>query len=538
MKINPNKTFLFLILLFSLIIRLYKLNLLPLFADELDVGNQAYSLLTTARDCAGNFLPSYLQSFNEWRAPLLIYTTLPFVAIFGRTTLAIRLAPIIFGLLSIFFLYKLVLKLSQKPSLALVSASLLSLSPWHFHYSRTSFEVTLLITLILSACFYFFQKRYFISCLLFTLSFYTYNTANVFVPLLLIFLFISLRPQIKLPSFLPLLLLVPLAFQIISGSAAKRFSQVSIFQNQNEINQIIFKRTGFSSSLSVPERLFHNKGNSWLKQFSQNYLSAISPSFFFVSGDPNPRHSLPEFGLLCYALVIPLALGLIKANYRQVINRFMIFFLITAPIPSSLTQDGANHATRLFLLLPPLSYFSALGIFYLKRNFKSIFVVFLILSLHYLINFVHEYFVHYPKENFEYWQYGQEQLFSSLPQNAPRYFISNTTYSSLKPFIFFQNSSALLTQKPSFTDQEKTLDFDLLGFMLDDRIFFVNNWQNNDPLAKISTFAQSGDAFLLYQLKDIPGDWDFTKTPLSNFKTIKTVYNPNQSIFGQIIQKI
>lgn len=529
---------LFLILFFSLITGLYKLNLLPLFADELDVGNQAYSLLTTARDYSGNFLPTYLQSFNEWRAPLLVYTTIPFVAIFGRSPISVRLPPLIFGLLSIFFLYKLVLKLSQKPSLALVSASLLSLLPWHFHYSRTSFEVTLLLALILSACFYFFQKRYFLSCFLFTLSFYTYNTANVFVPLLIAFLFLSSRPQIKLASFLPLLLLIPLAFQIISGSAANRFSHISIFQNQNEINQIIFKRTGFSSSPGANERFFHNKANSWLKQFSQNYLTALSPSFLFVSGDPNPRHSIPGFGLLSFALFLPLVLGLIKSDYRQPLARFMVFFLAIAPIPSSLTQDGANHATRLFLLLPPLSYFSAQGILYLKKNFKSVFFVFLLLFSHYLINFTHEYFVHYPKESFEYWQYGQEQLFSSLPQNAPRYFISNTTYSSLKPYIFFQNSSPFLTQKPSFTDQEKTLDLDLLGFMLDDHLFFINNWQSNDPLAKISTFAQSGDVFLLYQLKDIPGDWDFTKTPLSNFKTIKTVYNPNQSIFGQIIQKI
>jgi len=56
--------YLILLVVIFLLFRLYSLNSLPLFGDEIDVGNQAYSLLTTARDYKGNLLPSYIQSFS------------------------------------------------------------------------------------------------------------------------------------------------------------------------------------------------------------------------------------------------------------------------------------------------------------------------------------------------------------------------------------------------------------------------------------------------------------------------------------------
>jgi 4-amino-4-deoxy-L-arabinose transferase-like glycosyltransferase len=142
---------LIILLLFSLFIRLYKINNLTLFGDEIDVGYQAFSLLQTAHDYKGNFLPSYLQSLSESRAPLLIYLSIPGIKIFGLNQLGVRITPIIFGVLSIYLAYKLIFFLSKSSTLAFYSSLLLSLSPWHFHYSRSAFEVTLLLSIILAA---------------------------------------------------------------------------------------------------------------------------------------------------------------------------------------------------------------------------------------------------------------------------------------------------------------------------------------------------------------------------------------------------
>jgi len=64
------------------------------------------------------------------------------------------------------------------------------------------------------------------------------------------------------------------------------------------------------------------------------------------------------------------------------------------------------------------------------------------------------------------------------------------------------------------------------------------NWNNQSALDKINQIAQKSDIFVLFQLLDIPGDWDLSKNPIDGFKTINTVYLPNNLIFAQIIQKI
>ena len=69
--------------LLSFFLRSYRLDYVELFGDELDAGYQAYSIMTTGRDYYGNFMPTYMHSFSEWRAPGLMYSMVLFIKIFG-----------------------------------------------------------------------------------------------------------------------------------------------------------------------------------------------------------------------------------------------------------------------------------------------------------------------------------------------------------------------------------------------------------------------------------------------------------------------
>jgi len=84
---------LFLILFLASFLRFYNLPLLSLFGDEVDVGYHAYSLLQTGKDYMGQLLPSYIQSLAEWRAPLLMYASIPSILIFGLTEWGVRVTP-------------------------------------------------------------------------------------------------------------------------------------------------------------------------------------------------------------------------------------------------------------------------------------------------------------------------------------------------------------------------------------------------------------------------------------------------------------
>lgn len=555
MKIPKCLIFLLILIVFSFIVRIYRINNLSLFGDEIDVGYQAYSLLNTLKDYKGNFLPTYIQSLSESRAPLLIYLSIPGIKIFGLTQLGVRITPIIFGILSIFLVYKLVILLSKSPKLALISATVISFTPWHFHYSRTSFEVTLLISLILSGTYFIFKyldnnqnKFLYLSILFFCLSFYTYNTANIFVPLLVIFIFITnfskFKSNLKLKSVIIsflffLIITTPLLIQIFIGSAANRFGLISIFNDPKTITNIIEKRTSFSATTLNIEKIFHNKPIAWTHEFFKNYLNAFSLPFLFNNGDINNlRHSVPNFGLIFISFLPFLFIGLFSLDLKSKLNKLMLFWLLASPLATSLTTNGGNHATRLFILLPAICFFISNGIYKLfsspKIISKIIVSILMITAVFETISYSHEYFVHYPKDSFEVWNYGYKEIFQNIPINSSRIFISNTKYNSLLPFVFYQKYKSTTPLQ----DQEiKNIIYDFDGFKLDSKIYFINNWKNHDVLSQITKISQSNDTFILFQDKDIPGDWNLTQNPISGFNTIKTIFNPNKTILAQIIQK-
>lgn len=564
MKIKKPTIALAILLLVSFFSRIYKINNLSLFGDEIDVGYQAYSLLKTGKDYRGTTFPVYINSLSESRAPLLIYASIPGIKLFGLNELGVRITPIIFGVLSIYLFYKLIFLLSKSNALAFLSSSILAFSSWHFHYSRNSFEITLLISLFLAATYFFYKftqnnKNIFIflSIILFGLTFYTYNTANIITPLLVIFLIANNLKKVKtwiniknlaITSALTLLIIIPIINQIFFGKAAERFSSLNIFNDSQIISDIIEKRTSFSATTASVEAIFHNKPIYWSKEITKNYLSSLSPSFLFLTGDKlNVRHNLPGFGLLFISLFPVFIVGFFSLDVKQKANQLMIFWLLISPIASSLTINGGTHATRLFPMLIPISYFIAQGVTKCLKSKYFIPQIFLILlAISFVIEsslYSHEYFTHYSKDFPNDWDYGYKEIFSNIPINSSnRIFISNTRFNSLLPFLFYQKISP--NQNIQIDDHQKENIIDnMSGFKISDQIFFINNWQHvvndyNEIFNKINQIAQSGDTFVLFQLNEIPGDINLSQKPREGFKTIKTIYNPNKTILAQIIQKI
>ncbi|MCW1949422.1 MAG: glycosyltransferase family 39 protein [Candidatus Shapirobacteria bacterium] len=560
MKLSKLNVGLIVLLAASLFIRLIKINNLSLFGDEIDVGYQAFSLLQTGRDYKGNFLPTYIQSLSESRAPFLIYLTVPTIKIFGLNSLGVRLPPILFGVLSIYLFYKLIFLLSKSSTLALYSSGALSFMPWHFHYSRSAFEVTLLLSIVLAAIYFTLkfietsgQKYLYSAVILFCLSFYTYNTANIFVPLIILFLFFSnfkkITAKINLKNFLISLtificLTLPLIYQIFFGTAANRFNLISIFHDQTLIDNIINKRTSYSSSTQLVEKIFHNKPIVWGKTFIQNYLNSFSLPFIFNSGDQiNIRHSIPSFGLV-FLVFLPLIIkGLFSLNLKEKLHRLMFFWFLISPLAASLTINGGTHATRLFLMTIPLAFFAGFGLTEIlnqPRIPSKIFISLLFLGFIFEIcAYSHEYFVHYPKDFPKPWNFGYQELFSNIPNNSSnRIFISNSNFNSLLPYLFYQKISPQ-TLPPINDIESRKIISDMSGFKLTDKIYFINNWyHNNEIFNRVNEIAQPGDTFVLFQLNEIPGDMNLSQqSPLVNYQVLKVVKNPNGSILGQIIQK-
>jgi len=157
MKIH--KYLIYFILIVAFLVRFIGLDhTLALNPDEAALGYNAYSLIQTGKDEHGVSWPLHFKSFGDYKPGGYVYLAIPFVKIFGLTPLAVRLPNLILSLLTIFFLYKLILLISKSKNLSLYSSLVLAISSWHLHFSRGAWESQTPLSLMVLGTYYFFKS--------------------------------------------------------------------------------------------------------------------------------------------------------------------------------------------------------------------------------------------------------------------------------------------------------------------------------------------------------------------------------------------
>jgi len=528
-------------------LRFYKLGQIPieLFGDELDVGYQAYSIVKTGGDYFGNKWPTFFRSLDEYRMPMLVYLTVPFVSFFGLNAWVVRLAPALFGCLSIVLFWFFLNQLTADKVIAWGGAFLMALVPWHLHYSRCGFDVTILLTIVLVAMICFIKglkSKFFLilSCLIWPLAFYTYSTSLVFTLFflpLLVWIFRKEISRLDKKSLLAagiifLIVSLPLLINLVNRKALGRFSKISIVKDAKMIDEIHYKR----SQSGGQGRIFHNKAVYLGRKFFSYYLQAFSPEFLFIKGDPNPRHSVNDFGMLPFVLVPCLLFGLYAACVEQNIklkraNCLFLVWLLTASIAAALTVGGGNHATRLFLMLPPWLYFASLGIKYIlsswnKLVFKGLLMLLVVAFIGEWTLYANQYFFHYPRESWEFFDYGYREAGLYLKEHQSQYdqvFIDSAKTPPILSILYWLEIDPSWL-KSNYQGQDWQVDvfpgFD--GFKLGK--YYFGDVQKS---AQLDQFLSPEMIYLVFQNSaEIPGDWDWEQSPPAGVKVLKVVRRP------------
>jgi len=462
------KLILLTIILLATFLRLWRLGDVPvsLFSDELDVGYHAYSILKTGKDYSGNSWPLHFQSQAEFRTPLYIYSSVPTVALFGISPIGVRLPAAIFGILGVWTFYLLVKQLFKNDQLALVSAAVLTFSPWHIQYSRAAFEVTQLLLLLMLGLLFFFKstksKRHlWISAICFGLTPWIYSSAKLFTPLLLGFLLVVWRNEIiKLPrkqlfsaAIAILILGLPMLFTIVRGGGSHRFSYISVFTDPTVEGEVSFSRltdvhvqgTERSVLSKVESRLIHNKFTYWGSELVDNYLEAFSTDFLYLNGDLNLRHSIDGMGQFYRVESVALILGLITffAFYKnRRVKMLLAFWVLVGVIPSVITRDGGRHATRLILILPPITILVSYGLVEGLRVFKEPLRKYCRLAYlgFFVIGFAfyqHNYWNHNPWHSERAWHAGYKEMMEEIGNVENNYEKVIITNAVEPPWIYF-----------------------------------------------------------------------------------------------------
>ena len=457
------------IILLSIFLRLWRIPEVPvsLFGDELDVGYQAYSILKTGRDYNGNFMPLHFQSLAEWRTPLYLYAAVPTVGLFGVSPLGVRLPAAIFGILGIWGLYLLVREITKNEKLALISAFVLTLSPWHIQYSRGGFEATMLISFLLFGLYFFFrslqENRFlWISVAFLVFTPWIYSTAKLFTPIMMAFLFLIWRKDIlRLPKIslikaaaVGLILGIPIAYSTIFGGGAQRFSYLSVFSDPTtepeggtaRLNDARVRgELGTGLNPTFIDRVLHNKFTFWGTNITKNYFESFSTEFLFTKGDLNLRHSI-GMGEFYKIEALVLLLGMIFFFTSKTLSvkhkALVVFWILVGVIPAAITREGGKHATRLILILPPMILLISYGMMSLLDILKGKFKLFpfafylSILALCFGI-YLHNYYSHYPWTSERWWHAGWREGISSIKEVEGNYDRVGISMAGEPAWIFF-----------------------------------------------------------------------------------------------------
>ena len=310
---KSTKILLSIIVLVAAALRLYRLSDVPpgVNRDEASIGVTASSLMQTGRDEYGRFLPLSFESFGDWKLPLYIYTTIPFVKLFGLSELAVRLPSAIAGIASVAALYYLAQMLFASESIGLLAAISLALMPWHIHISRVESEaiVAVFFTIAGSICFLRALKSksllsLIFAAVLFALTYYTYHGNHVFTTLLLIGLAaIYWRDLIKIPRWWIALgtgaLMTLIILSVTLTADHTKIGGISIFGDPTTVHtQIELPRLLHDNPDSHAARFIHNRFVYAVVAISQNYLKSYGPDFLFIRGGGNKAHNIQGYGNL------------------------------------------------------------------------------------------------------------------------------------------------------------------------------------------------------------------------------------------------
>lgn len=455
-----------LIILFAVFLRLNQIGSNPpsLTWDEASLGYNAYSILKTGRDEYGNSFPLSIRSFDDYKPPLYVYLTIPFVALFGLNEFSVRFPAAIIGVMSVFVIYYLVRELLQnwnkkyKELIALISAFFLAVSPWHLQFSRAAFEGNIGLFFLMLGVLLFIKgmkdhKLILISCLPFILSIYSYHSFRLLIPIFLLFqvLFfwqeILKKKIIFIIFFLSLILLsLPVYLSFIKAQeSGSRLSMVTIFSDPTVLSNSIDRIDYDKNNKDPIGALLHNRRIVYTLAIAKGYFDHFNPDFLFFHGDGGVQHHAADIGML-YLWDLPfIIIGIhFLINRRDRYIGILLLLFLLSPLPSAITT-GTPHPVRAIALVPGFHMFAAVGVvsfYFWTRKLNKIFrfcIVIFTFSF-FILNFLyyfHQYYVHTPVEYGYFWQYGNKEAILIAKKLEENYQNIIMTYRYDQPYIYY-----------------------------------------------------------------------------------------------------
>ncbi|GAB1472026.1 hypothetical protein MASR2M66_29040 [Chloroflexota bacterium] len=191
-NIVKNHWLFFVILTLGIIARTWDFGNTPpgLNPDEASIGVEAYYLYKFGMDRNGISYPVHLISWGSGQNALYAYLLIPFIALKGLNTEAIRLPMMLSGILALPLMHRVGSQLFGK-KYGLIAMFFLAISPWHIVNTRWAVESNILPFIFLAGFAFLLETKqnqnwFFPAIICFSLSLYAYGTTYIAVPIFLL----------------------------------------------------------------------------------------------------------------------------------------------------------------------------------------------------------------------------------------------------------------------------------------------------------------------------------------------------------------
>ncbi|MCL2810824.1 MAG: glycosyltransferase family 39 protein [Clostridia bacterium] len=290
--------------------------------EELRTILQARSLLADSKSLEGFPWPVILSGWGgEAEGALLIWLSMPLVALFGSTVLAVRLPMLLLSVFSLWVLWDLIRRAFSSRA-AFWALLLAVVAPWQLMASRWPLTWQLLPYLLLISAWMLTKKRpaWFIAgmCVL-GLSMYTFDAAWYTVPLLALLwaVLVARRRGVRLPVAAAgvaafLLTAAPVLLALLQGSVAFPHEHMLVGIEPRPVTSLFYLRATTPDQQGYgPQLLPFFKDSpgfaSLFLQLSANGYKVLESTALQYTNAPirTAAYLLPDWGFL-YIFLIPL----------------------------------------------------------------------------------------------------------------------------------------------------------------------------------------------------------------------------------------
>jgi 4-amino-4-deoxy-L-arabinose transferase-like glycosyltransferase len=417
MKVRTKElVFLGIISSLAALIYTYKLSSIPngFYVDEAVVAYNAYSILETGKDIFAQPYPILFRLLGSYTPPLFIYISALFIKYFGVGISVFRSISVISVLISVVFFYLIIRKLNifKSEKTYLLTTLFYAISPWLVFNARLGYETTLAYALFNIGVYFFLlalgkPNNLIWGVVFMSLSTYTAHTQRFLVPVFCVFYLIFFLKDIIKRKNLKILAITILITLIIH---IPHFTVIA------------------TPAFWVKNERLLNPGSSRIIQniFIQVFSFLSTKNLFYKLSDIDAQHTIPGISVIYNWMVIPLLIGLFWLFYRAKERniKFLLILSIASLIPAVMSGEFISIQRALPFLLP-LMMVVGLGIDQIvgKLHVGLTIFSFVSLFLYSILMLYRSYFILFPIERAEGWNYGYNMVADYIRQHPNENFV-------------------------------------------------------------------------------------------------------------------